>query len=48
MRNDPVVDEVRKYRNKFAAKHHYNFDEIFRSIKNLEEKSKQLKKNRTS
>ncbi|MBI4356399.1 MAG: hypothetical protein HY559_00760 [Gammaproteobacteria bacterium] len=42
MKHDPIVEEVRKYRDQFAAKHHYNFEEIFHSIKMLEKKNKRI------
>lgn len=33
MRNDPIVDEVRAIRDRFAAKCGYDIDKIFRRIR---------------
>jgi hypothetical protein len=37
--NDPIVDEVRRVRDAYAARFNYDLDEIFRDIKEQELKS---------
>ena len=37
--NDPIVDEVRRVRDAHAARFNYDFDAIFRDIKEQEKKS---------
>lgn len=37
--NDPIVDEVRKVRDAYAARFNYDLDAIFRDIKEREAKS---------
>ena len=39
--NDPIVDEVRRVRNAYAARFNYDLDAIFRDIKEQEKKSGQ-------
>ena len=34
--NDPIVDEIRKYRDAHAARFHYDLDAIYRDIKQRE------------
>jgi hypothetical protein len=36
---DPIVDEVRRVRDAYAARFDYNLDAIFRDIKEQEKKS---------
>ena len=36
---DPIVDEVRRVRDAYAARFEYDLDVIFRDIKEQEEKS---------
>ncbi len=37
--NDPIVDEVRRIRDAYAARFNYDLDAIFRDIKEREKKS---------
>jgi hypothetical protein len=37
--NDPIVDEVRRVRDAYAARFNYDLDAIFRDIKEQEKKS---------
>ena len=37
--NDPIVDEVRRVRDEYAARFDYDLDAIFRDIKEQEKKS---------
>jgi hypothetical protein len=37
--NDPIVDEVRRVRDAYAARFNYDLDAIFRDIKEQEQKS---------
>ncbi len=37
--NDPIVDEVRRVRDAYAARFNYDLDAIFRDIKENETKS---------
>lgn len=37
--NDPIVEEVRRVREAYAARFHYDLDAIFRDIKEQEQKS---------
>jgi len=37
--NDPIVDEVRRIRDEYAAKFGYDLDAIFKDIKEQEKKS---------
>ncbi|MEX0641462.1 MAG: hypothetical protein WD468_02110 [Pirellulales bacterium] len=37
--NDPIVDEVRRVRDAYAARFGYDLDAIFRDIKEREKKS---------
>ncbi|TAK53413.1 MAG: hypothetical protein EPO24_14395 [Bacteroidetes bacterium] len=39
MWTDPIVEEIRKYRNEHAAQHGYDIDAIFRDIKRREKES---------
>jgi hypothetical protein len=39
MWKDPIVDEVRKVRAEHAARFDYNLEEIFRDLKEQEQKS---------
>jgi hypothetical protein len=37
--NDPIVDEVRRIRDAYAARFNYDLDAIFRDLKEKEKKS---------
>jgi hypothetical protein len=37
--NDPIVDEVRRVRDAYAARFNYDLDAIFRDIKEREKRS---------
>lgn len=37
--NDPIVDEVRKFRDAHASRFNYDIDAIFRDIKEQEKRS---------
>ena len=37
--NDPILDEIRKFRDEYAARFNYDLDAIFRDIKEQEKKS---------
>ncbi len=37
--NDPIVDEVRRVRDAYAARFHYDLDAIFQDIKKREQAS---------
>ena len=37
--NDPIVEEVRRVREEYAARFNYDLDAIFRDIKEQEKKS---------
>ncbi len=37
--NDPIVDEVRRIRDAYAARFNYDLDAIFQNIKEREKKS---------
>ena len=37
--NDPIVDEIRRVRDAYAARFNYDLDAIFRDIKEKEKKS---------
>jgi hypothetical protein len=37
--NDPIVDEVRRVRDAYAARFNYDLDAIFQDIKQREERS---------
>ena len=39
MRNDPIVEQVRRVREEHAARFHYDLATIFRDLKELEKKS---------
>ena len=39
MWQDPIVAEIRKYREAHAAKYNFNLDEIYKAVKEDEEKS---------
>jgi hypothetical protein len=39
MKNDPIVEEVRKHRLQHAASYNYDLAEICRALKEAEEKS---------
>lgn len=39
MWQDPIVDEIRKYREAHAAKYNFNLNEIYKAVKEDEEKS---------
>lgn len=38
MREDPIVEEVRKAREEHAAKFHYDLDAIYRDLKDQDER----------
>ena len=38
--NDPIVDEVRRVRDAYAAQFNYDLDAIFQDVKEQERKSK--------
>ncbi len=39
---DPIVDEIRRVRETYAGRFHYDLDAIFRDIKEQEKKSGRL------
>lgn len=41
MINDPIVEQVRKERNKHAAQFNYDLDAIYEDLKKQEKESKQ-------
>ena len=43
MWQDPIVAEIRKYREAHAAKYKYDLDAIYKALKEDEEKSDHLK-----
>jgi len=42
MVNDPIVEEVRKYRREIEAKYNNNFNEIYQNISRLQKKNKTI------
>lgn len=43
MWEDEIVNEIRKYRNEYAAMHYYDTEAIYRDLKNKENKSEHKK-----
>lgn len=41
MWSDPIVEEVRKYRDEHARKFHYDIDRIYEDLKSSEEQRRQ-------
>ena len=39
---DEIIDEVRRIRDDYVAKHHYNLDDIFEDLKKREATSTRL------
>ncbi len=41
MARDPIVEEVRKYRDEYAKRFNYDLDAIFHHLREQQQKSKQ-------
>jgi hypothetical protein len=45
--NDPIVDEVRRIRDEYAARFNYNLDAMFQDIKEQERRSGRVSSSRS-
>ena len=45
MINDPIVEEIRKYRKEHSARYGYNLDRIVEALKQKEQESHHVKLN---